>query len=66
MEWGTYKPNLFFGIKNRDPNPITIGLVWILPDTRYRNLGVRHTYKYESGEGVIAYYDFHDGWGGSK
>lgn len=32
MEWGTYKPNQFFGIKNRDPNPVTVGMVWAVPD----------------------------------
>jgi hypothetical protein len=32
MEWGTYKPNLFFGIKNRSPTPVTVGLLWAYPD----------------------------------
>jgi mannosyl-oligosaccharide glucosidase len=65
MEWGTYKPNLFFGIKNRSPNPTTIGLLWLSPDQR-GGAGIRHTYKYESGDDVIAYYEFHDGWSSSK
>ena len=31
MEWGTYKPNLFFGLKNRSPKPVTIGMAWLVP-----------------------------------
>jgi hypothetical protein len=66
MEWGTYKPNLFFGIKNREAFPINIGLAWAVPDPRKNAMSVRHTYKYESGDGVTAYYEFHDGWSSSK
>lgn len=67
MEWGTYKPNLFFGIKNRNQNPINIGMVWLCPDVRSPGgFAIRHTYKYESGEGVTAYFEFHDGWSSSK
>lgn len=66
MEWGTYKPNLFFGVTNREPDPITVGLVWILPDTKAKRMEVRHSYKYESGDKVIAYYEFNDGWGSSR
>lgn len=64
MEWGTLKPNLFFGIKNRNANPINVGLVWVVPENG--RFTVRHTYKYESGDGVTAYYELHDGWGTSK
>ena len=62
MEWGTYKPNQFFGIKNRDPNPITVGMLWAVPDQVRRTMDVRHTYKFQSGDGIIAYYEYHDGW----
>lgn len=31
IEWGTYKPNLFFGIKDRSPSPLTLGLAWAVP-----------------------------------
>ena len=66
MEWGTYKPNLFFGIKNREQFPINLGLAWVVPDKRTMSFNVRHTYKYESGDGVTAYYEFHDGWSASR
>jgi hypothetical protein len=29
-------------------------------------MAVRHTYMYQSGDGIIAHYEFHDGWGSSK
>jgi mannosyl-oligosaccharide glucosidase len=66
MEWGTYKPNLFFGIKDRSPNPLTVGLVWAVPDPVHQTMVIRHTYKYSSGDGVTAYYEYHDGWGASR
>ena len=66
MEWGTYKPNQFFGIKNRSPVPVTLGMLWAVPDQLRRGFDVRHTYKYQSGDGVNAYYEFHDGWGSSR
>ena len=28
MEWGTYKPDLFFGIKNRQNHPLAAGIFW--------------------------------------
>jgi mannosyl-oligosaccharide glucosidase len=65
MEWGTYKPNLFFGIKNRSPKPLTLGLVWAVPGSQGQ-MNIRHTYRYQSGDGVTAYYEYHDGWGSSR
>lgn len=65
MEWGTYKPNLFFGIKNRSPQPVTVGMVWAVPG-QHGGFAVRHTYQYQSGDGVTAYFEYHDGWGSSR
>lgn len=31
-----------------------------------RQIGVRHTYKFQSGEGVTAYYEYHDGWSSAR
>lgn len=31
MEWGTFKPNQFFAVKDRSPNPLTVGLLWAVP-----------------------------------
>ena len=67
MEWGTYKPNQFLGIKNRNPIPFTVGMIWAAPDpARPGQLTFRHTYKYEAGDGVTAYYEYHDGWSCSR
>ena len=46
MEWGTYKPNQFFGLKNRNPTPLTVGLIWAVPDVVRQTMTVRHTYRY--------------------
>lgn len=67
MEWGTYKPNQFFGIKNRAPNPVVIGMIWAGPNPDRKNkLSFRHTYKYLSTENITAYYEYHDGWSCSR
>ena len=65
MEWGTYKPNLFFSVKDRSPNPWTVGLVWAVPNQQ-QGMDVRHTYRYQSGDGVTAYFEYHDGWSVSR
>ena len=65
MEWGTYKPNLFFGIKNRAPSPLTVGMIWAVPG-QHGGFAVRHTYQYQSGDGVTAYFEYHDGWGSCR
>lgn len=31
-----------------------------------RGFDIRHTYKYQSGDGITAYYEYHDGWGSSR
>jgi hypothetical protein len=29
-------------------------------------MDVRHTYRYQSGDGVTAYFEYHDGWSVSR
>ena len=53
-------------MKNRAPEPVTVGLVWAVPDPRTGSLMIRHTFKFQSGDGVTAYYEYHDGWSGSR
>lgn len=65
MEWGTYKPNQFFGIKDRSPSPITVGMVWAVP-VAGGGMDFRHTYRYQSGDGVTAKFEYHDGWSSSR
>lgn len=60
VEWGTYKPNLFFGVKDRSPSPMTLGLAWAVP-LNNGQMDMRHTYRYQSGDGVTAYFEYHDG-----
>lgn len=62
MLWGTYKPHLFFALKQRVPNPITLGLAWAVPDPINKNFTFRHTYDPNSPSNVTAFYDLHDGW----
>jgi mannosyl-oligosaccharide glucosidase len=65
MEWGTYKPNLFFGVKDRSPSPLTLGLAWAVPLSNGQ-MDVRHTYRYQSLDGVTAYFEYHDGQGNMR
>lgn len=66
MEWGTYKPNQFFAVKNRHKYPVTVGMIWAAPDQARHSFTVRHTYRYLSGDGVTAHYEFHDGWSSAR
>jgi hypothetical protein len=45
LEWGMYKPNMFFGVKDRSPNPVTVGMIWGVPVSEGR-MDFRHTYRY--------------------
>jgi len=65
MEWGTYKPNLFFGVKDRGAQPVTVGLVWAVPSNG-GGFEFRHTYRYQSGDGVTARFEYHDGWSAAR
>jgi hypothetical protein len=42
---GTYKPNLFFGVKDRSASPVTVGMIWGVPGPN-GNIDFRHTYRY--------------------
>jgi mannosyl-oligosaccharide glucosidase len=64
MEWGTYKPNLFFGVKDRAAQPVTVGLAWAVPGNG--GFDLRHTYRYQSGDGVTARFEYHDGWSAAR
>jgi hypothetical protein len=71
MEWGTYKTNLFFGVKDRSPSPVDIGLVWVIPSDNTNPLTrngylVRNTYTDVFSDNVTAYWEFHDGWSSSR
>lgn len=66
MEWGTYKPNLYFALKQRKKNPLTVGLIWASPDPRTQAMTVRHTYRFENTDNVTAYYEVHDGYSIAK
>ena len=61
VEWGVYKPNLYFGIKNREEFPLSIGMFWVLPNNSTDgtdNTQIRHQYVMDSG--VVGHYDFND------
>eukprot|EP00347_Sterkiella_histriomuscorum_P002218 403369017 len=66
VEWGTYKPNLYFGVKNRQMNALTFGLFLYneVPDNQTNPVNISHQYVEDSG--VSAYYQFHDGTSASK
>jgi hypothetical protein len=31
MEWGTYKPNQYFAVKDRSATPLTVAMMWVVP-----------------------------------
>jgi hypothetical protein len=61
VEWGVYKPDLFFGVKNRKDGCLTVGLMWVfegLDDDDQPATIYRHTYRMDKG--ANAYYEFND------
>jgi hypothetical protein len=59
-------------MKNRSPAPVNIGLVWVFPSTKssdniYKNgFIVRNAYTDNYYDGVMAYWEFHDGWSSAR
>ena len=61
-QWGTYKPNLFFALKEKSEVHNVVGLAWIVKDWRTDSLIVRHVYQFaQPYENVNAFYTAHDG-----
>jgi mannosyl-oligosaccharide glucosidase len=56
MHWGTYRPNVLMGIKNRAPNPLLFGIAW------YDSLG-RFDVKHNAVESdrLMFRWELHDG-----
>ncbi|XP_022663582.1 mannosyl-oligosaccharide glucosidase-like isoform X2 [Varroa jacobsoni] len=40
--WGTYRSQLYFGMKNRHRDPVNFGLMWFNQKPRGNNLNIRH------------------------
>jgi hypothetical protein len=59
VEWGIYKPDLYFGTKNRHPHSLTVGMFWYIPANE-TNSNRTTRYAYQMDNGVIAYYEFND------
>ena len=65
MEWGTYKPNQYFAVKDRSSSPLTVAMLWAVPIPG-QGFQLRHSLRYQAGDGVTAYFEYHDGWGASR
>lgn len=62
--WGTYRPNLYFGLRTRSPVSFLTGLLWYGVGD-YRNFGnLRHECSHDNNIGVYTWAE-HDGrtWG---
>ena len=60
--WGTFKPNLYFALKEKTGAHNVVGLAWIVKDWRTDSLIVRHVYQFaQPYENVNAFYTAHDG-----
>ncbi|KAI8447838.1 mannosyl oligosaccharide glucosidase-domain-containing protein [Phakopsora pachyrhizi] len=58
--WGTYRPNLYFGLKPCQPNSLITGMIWFAKDDYSSFDCSRHTC--EQGDKLGGYgYDKHDG-----
>lgn len=44
--WGTFKPNLYFAVKEKAKEQNVLGLAWMVKDWRTDQLIVRHAYQY--------------------
>ena len=71
MEWGTYKTNLFFAVKDRSPSPVNIGLVWVIPSDNTNRLArngylVRNAFTDIDYDNVTAYWEYNDGWSANR
>lgn len=59
-------------MKDRSPVPVNIGLIWVFPSTltsdpMYKNgYIVRSAYPDVYYDGVMAYWEFHDGWSSAR
>lgn len=65
LEWGTYKPNMFFGLKDRSPNPVTVGMIWGVP-VQNEGLDFMYTFNYGGNDAITGRFEYHDGWGSSR
>ncbi|XP_040849595.1 mannosyl-oligosaccharide glucosidase isoform X2 [Ochotona curzoniae] len=58
--WGTYRPQVYFGMKTRSSQPLLTGLMWAQQGATPGTPKLRHTC--EQGDGVGPYgWEFHDG-----
>jgi len=56
--WGSYRPQVYFGLKTRQAQPLTFGMMWLRSGRRVDQL--RHTC--EQGDGLRKYgWQKHDG-----
>ena len=44
--WGTFKPNLFFAVKEQADLHNVLGLAWMVKDWRTNAMIVRHAYQF--------------------
>ena len=65
QEWGTYKPNLFFAVRDRTPSPVTTGLIWAFT-TPDGSIKLRHAYTDQNGNNINGHFEYHDGWSFSR
>ena len=60
--WGTFKPNLYFAVKEQTDLHNVLGLAWMVKDWWTDAMIVRHAYQFaQPYENVDAYFTAHDG-----
>jgi hypothetical protein len=46
VEWGIYKPDLYFGVKNRQDKPLSMGMFWYSLDPNNETAPPNTSYPY--------------------
>ncbi|KAJ2797764.1 Processing alpha glucosidase I, partial [Coemansia guatemalensis] len=55
LEWGTYRPNLYFGTRPRVPNSLLSGLMWFGLDDQQNWRSIRHSCELGDNLGEYGY-----------
>ncbi len=63
MEWGLYKPDLYFGVRNRQDHPLSVGMFWY---SEVNSTTLNISYPYVMDQGVTGHYEFHDASSASR
>jgi hypothetical protein len=56
---------VYFGLRDRSANPVTVGMIWGVPFPN-DEFDFMYTFNPGGNDGITTRYEFHDGWGASR